>query len=109
MPMRLRDGGWLVFAGFWTLAAVFSLALMVGEVIHREWFAAATVPLVVLAEYWLAAGAWLRTERGQQDLGDPPPQPPALSAARARVFVALAAVCALACAVALGGQWIATR
>ena len=107
--MRLRDVGWLVFAGVCTVFGLVAALGIIGAVIQRRWLLAATAPLYVLGAYWLAAGAWLRTEQGKENLGAPPPGPPQLSARRATVLIALAAACALACAIALGGQWIATR
>jgi hypothetical protein len=107
--MRVRDLGWLAFAGLWSVFGVLAALGMLVAVAGLDWLRALEAPLYALGAYWFAAGAWLRTERGRQGLGTPPPAPPTITTARARGYIALAAVCVLACAIALGGQWLATR
>jgi hypothetical protein len=107
--MRVRDLGWLAFAGLWS---VFGLVAALGLLVAinvSAWLRVVEAPLYALGAYWFAAGAWLRTERGRQGLGTPPPAPPTITTARARGYIAVAGACVLACAIALGGQWLATR
>lgn len=106
---RFRDVGWLVFAGVWTVFGVLESLGMLVELRRHHWFIAATVPLFVLGSYWLAAGAWLRTTRGKDDLHTSPPAAPVLSPTAARRYIAGAIACVVACGGALLLQFIQTR
>jgi len=61
----------------------------------------------MVGTYWFAVGAWLRTPWGHVADKIPPPGPPALSDGRAHAYVAMGALCVIACLIAFGAQAIA--
>jgi hypothetical protein len=108
-PTRARDVGWLVVAVAAGLFATFSAGGGIVALLRGRWLLAATSPLYALAGYWFCAGGYRRTRWGKDLLGDPPPDPPALSPTRARQLIVVAVLCALAAGVALAAQIVAAR
>ena len=101
---RTPRTGWIALT---VVAAVLGIANGVGVVVamfHARWLEALLGAGSVLALYWFAAGAWLRTPWGDVSTRTAPPGPPPLSAARARSFILIAGGAALAAALALAWQ-----
>ena len=63
----------------------------------------------IVASYWFALGAWLRTPWGTVENRTAPPDPPPLSDRAARSYIALAGLCLVAVTVALAVQVVIAR
>lgn len=104
--LRTPRSGWIVVA---SIAALLGVANLIGALLllaASKWIEAAIGLLTVVALHWFAAGAWLRTPWANRAERVPPPDPPSLSEDRARTYGVLAALCVLACAIALALQAI---
>lgn len=92
-----------------SLSGLVSLLGVVACLFAGQWAEVGMNAAWVVASYWFAAGAWLRTPWGHRPEAIPPPPPPELSDTRARAYTTLAVVCVTACAMALAVQAIAGR
>jgi hypothetical protein len=86
------------------LLGVLGVVDAVRLLVAGEWFEAVVGVLTVVGMYWFAAGAWYRTPWGHSAERIPPPEPPTLTADRARTYIALGATCVAACLIALATQ-----
>jgi arginine exporter protein ArgO len=104
---REPQSAWIALT---VLAAALGIANGVGAVaalFDARWLEAIVGAGGVLALYWFAAGAWLRTPWADVSASTPPPDPPPLSSTRARLYIVIAAGSALAAALALAVQALA--
>lgn len=92
------------------LLAALTMGGGIASLLRGRWFDAATSPLYALGGYWLTVGAYRRTVWGQPSReNESPPDPPSLSATRARLYIVVAAACVVAAGVALTVQVVEAR
>jgi len=104
---RLRRW-WILLVLGAGLMGLLSLVGVVACLFAGEWAGVGMNAAWVVASYWFAVGAWLRTPWGRPE-GSSPPPPPELTYGRARAYTTLAVACVTACAIALAAQVIAGR
>lgn len=101
---RTARPAWVVVTLVFSVVGVGTAVGSVLLLVNGAWIGAVFGLLQVVACYWLAIGAWLRTPWADLDRREQPPDPPSLSDSRARLYVLLAALSIVAATIALAFQ-----